>query len=318
MKDLLSDETFLARWLSGELTEEEAAAFAAHPDREHYERLARTGSQLQPPAYDPEAELARLLQRRKELVPPAPPEAARKPLIAVRYRAAAAAAVLVLLAAAWLLWPTGADTYSAGAGELVAQQLRDGSMVQLNAGSELTFDVGEARSARLAGEAFFNVEKSSVPFVVATAEGTVTVLGTSFNVYTRNATLRVACVTGKVRVAFNGVADAFDLAAGQAVVRSGTEEPVSMPHEAAETMDYLDGWSVFDKASLREVLDEVERQFGLNIILPPTINQRQTITTAFHHDDAVDDVLKSVLNPLPDTTFELEGNTVKVKTSRTE
>lgn len=317
MKDLLSDETFLARWLSGDLTKEEAAAFEAHPDRAHYERLAQTGSQLQPPAYDPEAELVRLLQRRKELVPTTPLKAVRKPLSAVRYWSAAAA-VLVLLTAAWFLRPGGPTTYSAGAGELVAETLSDGSEVRLNAGSELTFDVDDTRLAKLSGEAFFDVEKSTVPFVVSTEWGTVTVLGTSFNVYAREGALRVACVTGKVRVAFDGVEKAYDLTKGEAVYRSGTEEPTPMTHEVTQTMDYLDGRSVFDKAPLREVLDEIERQFGLDITLPPTINQQQTINTAFHHDDAVEDVLKSVFNPLPDTSFELEGSTVRVRTFGTE
>jgi len=192
-------------------------------------------------------------------------------------------------------------------------------MVRLNAGTELAFSMEEVRSAELTGEAFFEVEKSSVPFVVSTASGTVRVLGTSFNVYARDGALRVACVTGRVRVTFSGSADSVDLTKGEGVSWSGKSARVSAPYNPMETMDYLDGRSVFREVPLREVLDEVERQFGLVVKLPPTISGSQTINTGFSHDDTVQDVLKSVLNTLPvGVTFDVKGNKVTVKSSGPE
>lgn len=309
MANSFSDDTLLARWLSGELTEEEAAAFQSHPDRADYERLARVGAELSPPAYDSEAELARLLARRKELVKPPAAVPTQRPLRAIRYWSVAAA-VLLLLAAAWFSWPSGVVSFQAGAGELVADELSDGSAFSLNAQSNLTFTEGEQRLATLAGEGFFEVEKSSVPFVVETDYGTVTVLGTSFNVFARDGSLRVACLEGKVRVAFAGSNDSHDLLPGEAII-SPTEGKFAM--DRSETTDWLSGQAVFNDEPLREAIHELERQFDLEINLPPGLDLDQEITTAFSKDDAVSTALKSVFNTLEGLSFEQKGRRVEVK-----
>jgi hypothetical protein len=84
--------------------------------------------------------------------------------------------------------------------------LFDGSKVQLNPKSRLTFSQGsfnKKREVYLSGEAFFNVQKNpSVPFVVYTENLITKVLGTSFNVkaysFEKKATVQVK--TGKVSV----------------------------------------------------------------------------------------------------------------------
>ena len=80
-------------------------------------------------------------------------------------------------------------------------ELPDASQVHLNAGSALTFDQdwSESRVVSLEGEAFFEVEKGN-SFEVITPNGTVKVLGTSFNVFSRGTFFDVQCNTGQVRV----------------------------------------------------------------------------------------------------------------------
>ena len=60
----------------------------------------------------------------------------------------------------------------------------DGSTVWLNSGSTLTYsgNFSKQRVVELKGEAFFDVVKSKVPFVVNTSYGNVKVFGTAFNV----------------------------------------------------------------------------------------------------------------------------------------
>jgi transmembrane sensor len=63
--------------------------------------------------------------------------------------------------------------------------LPDSSVVWLNAGSKLTYspDFGvKNRNATLIGEAYFNVRKRSIPFVIHTNGVRIKVLGTVFNV----------------------------------------------------------------------------------------------------------------------------------------
>lgn len=62
--------------------------------------------------------------------------------------------------------------------------LPDGSTVWLNSGSRLSYsnDSGSSRKLELQGEAYFDVVKSKIPFIVSTDYGSVRVLGTAFNV----------------------------------------------------------------------------------------------------------------------------------------
>ena len=305
MADKFTDDTLLARWLSGDLSPEEARAFADHPDRAAYERLARAGSELRPPVYDAESELEKLLGRRGELKAPQPAATVRS---LSWYRAlSAAAVVLLLLTAGWFLLGGRTTTYTAGAGELTTQQLSDGSTVRLNAGSELTFGVADERIATLAGEAFFEVDKSATPFIVSTDLGEVRVLGTSFNVYARDGVLRVACRTGWVRVTTGG--SSYELRPGQAVATDQTTPGVHPL--TSDATDWLEGRSEFRSAPLAEAIREIERQLDLEVVLPAGFDDSVSISTAFGHNDQLDDVLKSVF-PMR-VTFEQDGRRVTVR-----
>ena len=91
-------------------------------------------------------------------------------------------------------------------GQKTTFDLRDGTIVKLNAGSKLTFAEtfsGDERRVFLEGEAFFNVKRDeSQPFVVETKDLATTVLGTSFNIksYKDDDESLVAVVSGKVKV----------------------------------------------------------------------------------------------------------------------
>ena len=52
MKMYLSDNTFLARWISGELTPEELANFKTSEDYPLFEKINNTTQNLETPAYD--------------------------------------------------------------------------------------------------------------------------------------------------------------------------------------------------------------------------------------------------------------------------
>ena len=82
-------------------------------------------------------------------------------------------------------------------------RLADGSVVYLNRGSKLIFPekfITATREIELEGEGFFKVAKDSThPFIVH-AKGTITkVLGTSFNINTKNPEqIKIAVFSGKV------------------------------------------------------------------------------------------------------------------------
>lgn len=83
--------------------------------------------------------------------------------------------------------------------------LSDGTRIWLNSGSTLKYPVkfsDEKREVILTGEGYFEVTKSSVPFVVNTAEMQIKVLGTSFNIsaYKEDQSVTATLVEGKVVV----------------------------------------------------------------------------------------------------------------------
>ncbi|MBC6996416.1 FecR domain-containing protein [Neolewinella lacunae] len=321
MAQPFQDDTILARWLSNALSPEEASALRERDDFAAYERIARAAEGLRPPPYDAQAELARL--RATRLAPQSPSQHLRsgaqeeKAVAPTRLRRLrpwyAVAAALALLLTAWLFWPDGAVRYRAGAGETELAALPDGSTVRINAGSTLAFDAtAESRAAELAGEAFFEVEKATVPFVVTTAQGEVTVLGTSFNVYSRDGEMRVSCATGRVRVSFAGNSEDFLLTPGNSVALAADGTVATTATDAAEALDWLDGQSAFKNRPLAEVLRELERQFALKIDLPPGLDDQQLLSTSFPNDDA-DRALEIALSPLSGVTYTRSGQRVVLR-----
>ncbi|GAA0195780.1 hypothetical protein GCM10009122_60060 [Fulvivirga kasyanovii] len=80
-------------------------------------------------------------------------------------------------------------------------ELPDGSVVYLNHHSAVDYDKDfEARTIEVTGEAFFEVTKANIPFVVKTAHGEVRVLGTEFNVKTAADELEVEVEEGVVEL----------------------------------------------------------------------------------------------------------------------
>ena len=83
--------------------------------------------------------------------------------------------------------------------------LPDGSKIELNAATTISYHPywwKFNRSVNLEGEAFFKVQKGE-EFNVISSNGTTQVLGTSFNIYSRNEEYKVYCKSGKVRVIDN-------------------------------------------------------------------------------------------------------------------
>jgi len=83
--------------------------------------------------------------------------------------------------------------------------LPDSTVVWLNAGSKLTYNehFGTTnRNTTLIGEAFFDVKKSSIPFIIRANNIHIKVLGTAFNVkaYPEDKTTETSLIRGRVEV----------------------------------------------------------------------------------------------------------------------
>jgi len=158
--------------------------------------------------------------------------------------------------------------------------LSDGTAVDLNAGTSVTFPVNfiesePNRNVKMIGEAFFDVTKDMKhPFVVHTGEVDVHVLGTAFNVsnYPESKTSDIVLVRGAVTLTGN---DNKQMSSFDPVMLSPGEKGTF--HRESGRVDkqqvltdiytaWLDGKMVFRNTSFDNILIMLERKFNVKII----------------------------------------------------
>ena len=126
------------------------------------------------------------------------------PTIKLWYKYSIAASFLVLFSIGISLRLYTTEIYTL-TNETSNHILPDGSKIELNAATTISYHPywwKFNRSVNLEGEAFFKVQKGE-EFNVISSNGTTQVLGTSFNIYSRNEKYKVYCKSGKVRVIDN-------------------------------------------------------------------------------------------------------------------
>ncbi len=208
-----------------------------------------------------------------------------------------AAAVIILLMGTGLVMRYYSVSVDSAQGALVSHTLPGGSSVELNAGSEITYYPLWWRFSRLVnltGEAYFEVEPGKV-FTVRSISGTTTVLGTSFNIYARSDEYRVTCLTGMVRVTSPSREEAVIGPDYQAVVGPNGNIIVSKGESPAASISWTEGRFGFTSVPLRQVLDEIERQYDVRILLNAPDGSRYT--GFFSRDLSLEEVLEVVCKP---------------------
>nr|WP_321225118.1 FecR family protein [uncultured Psychroserpens sp.] len=205
------------------------------------------------------------------------------------------AAILVICFGIYFYTTTLDTTSNTLASQHKSLALPDASQVELNAMSSLTFNKSnwdDSRKISLEGEAFFKVAKGK-QFDVETSMGTVTVLGTQFNVKQRTNFFEVICYEGKVGV--NSEEKNITLLPGDTfLIIDG--KYIATEKENLKHPSWLDHKSTFKSIPYREVIAEFERQYDVNIELK-NIDGTQNFTGSFIHND-IEFALKSITLPL--------------------
>lgn len=201
-----------------------------------------------------------------------------------RWVAAAAVATLVVIsgAAGWLLGgrkpvstPSLAGRSSpdtsivTSRGETRQIFLPDGSTIELNAGTELCYPkqfLAKGRRVTLVrGEAFFQVAAAAgKPFTVNAGRVTTVVLGTSFNIraYEREPEIRIALVSGKIRVGEKGELRPHEM---MRLDTSGTRATVSHFDEEDEVAAWKEGALRFKDASFEDIAFEIGNKYNIEL-----------------------------------------------------
>ena len=256
---MMKEDVKLAKWLEGSMSDDELKAFMASPGYDTYSKIKEYSAELTAPEADMDSLYAKIQQNRERQV--------RVRRLNPWIGRVAAILLIAFALTYFFLMPGGATTQTAALGEHIEFLLPDDSQVVLNAGSEAEYASGswsDNREVKLKGEAYFKVAKGK-KFDVVTPQGTVTVVGTQFNVKARNNRLEVICYEGKVKV--DGGSEEILLAPGQSVIFIDGKNTATPPAESLKP-----GWIAYDVAfrteELKDVIAEMERQYKIDIELP--------------------------------------------------
>lgn len=200
---------------------------------------------------------------RRPLPPSAATQARPAPRTRLRWIAAAAVLLLGLGIGVQSLW-TQSGQYVAAHGAPRSFVLPDGTIVHLNAESELSMRFGPFhRHVELArGQASFTVADEHRPFAVHAAGLQVQDIGTTFDVSLQREQARIGVTEGRVRI-FSGDDEGrllADLPAGQSARIYYRDHAVSVSNEDVDTMTAW--WKrriVFRNEPLRDVADQFNR-----------------------------------------------------------
>ncbi len=294
------DDIFLARWINGELSEDELRDFKSHPDYNHYVKINAGINSLDIRDYDIEKELSFIKSKS------ATQTKNKNTPIKKLWPYMAVAASIAIIFSIFLYSPK--ETYTTGYGEQISVALPDGSEMILNAKSIASFDKkswNDKREVSLTGEAFFKVKKGE-KFTVVTNNGNISVLGTQFNVQSQGTFFEVACFEGKVSVQSNSIKKILTPGKGYRSIKNDTDENWSF---TSKKPSWTSNTSSFRSVPIKYVFKELEEQYHIKI---KTSNiDLETIFTGNFPNNNKEVALRTVFSTLDmDFSISQDGKTV--------
>jgi len=196
--------------------------------------------------------------------------------------------------------PLVAKNISTGSGQLKKITLPDGSLVTLNGNSSISYELKEkSRTIQLTGMAHFEVAPNKeAPFSVVTQKGTVTVLGTGFDVSAYSAgKLQVIVNHGKVKVENQNKDHNAILTKGMMVESDGNVLNVNSNYSSH--LDWMGDYLILHDASLNEVITALEAKYGTKISVESNSDLDKKFTGKFKQNqtlESVSQVLEVALN----------------------
>ena len=255
----------LAKWLSGEMTDEELVAFQAEPDFAVYDKIKKYTAELETPTFEESLTLSKII---------ASPKKETKTITLSQSWFFRIAAIVVIASGLFFTFQNFAtSTEYSEKGGLNTFTLPDNSEVVLNSDSEIEYkkwNWDNNRTLTLSGEAYFKVAKGQ-KFEVNTALGKVTVLGTQFNVKQRDNRFDVTCYEGKVKVNYKD--QEMVITKGMSVAFENGQT-IEIPQSTVQSPEWLNNELVFYQSDLKSIVSEFERHFNVTLELKSNGNSQ--------------------------------------------
>jgi len=290
-------EELIKKWLDNELNSHELDAFKKLKDYNELVTLSNNLTRFKAPEYNVQEELNIALQNINTTKTESKTHWLR-PVLRI-------AAILAISFSVYYYTTTLDTNIATLAAQKTTIELPDASNVSLNAMSNLAYNESswdKNRDVTLEGEAFFKVAKGST-FNVKTKQGTVTVLGTEFNVKQRDDYFEVICYEGSVKVTHNS--DIVILKPGNSFLKIDGKL-IAKEKETSLNPSWINNESYFKSMPFEYVIREFERQYNVSIN-PQNIDLKQLFTGSFSHNN-LEVALKEITLPL-DVTYNFKNKT---------
>ena len=282
----MNKELLIKKWLDNDLNDAEFEAFKKLEEYESLEKLSKNLKHFKATDFDSDKELGSVLQKIRTQ------KTSKynwvKPLLRV-------AAVVAVCFGVYFYTTTLDTSINTLASQKTSIELPDASSVQLNAHSKLAFNKkswDKKRDVELDGEAYFKVAKGST-FNVITQSGTVTVLGTQFNVKHRNNYFEVICFEGSVGVKYQDKSETLKPGFSFLIIDGNI---YAKDKDTRTEPSWIHNESYFNSLPYKEVLKEFERQYNVTIEAK-NLDSTQLFTGTFKHEN-LELALKSITLPL--------------------
>jgi transmembrane sensor len=301
-KSNIDKDTFLAQWLEGERSDMELKNLVSDDDFNAYKKLKKgieVAEQLDAPinlSYDK-------IQKRIST---------KQPKVRSLYKTwtIGIAASLILLFGLFSLFGNDNVIIETGFGENKTIALLDGSEVILNSKSKITYNKSDwttNRELTLEGEAYFKVQKGNT-FTVKTANGSVSVLGTQFNVNSTSDFFDVVCYEGKVSVKTN--------ASEHLLLPTNSVRKINgFPSENSVTQliqpTWITGESTFKSVPIKYVISALEEQYNITFNTE-YIDGSVLFSGSFPHNN-LNVALKTVFETMDIKFSEKEKRNIKLR-----
>lgn len=272
------DETILSKWLEGKLKKEEVDKLSKEHDLPYLESILDRQAQLNIPTtssavlWENFTSLKRIDQSDLATHDVKTRDKSRSKFIIF-----SVFLIMVLaLAFMYLYNANGTVTIKAKKGEALEYAMLDGSKIHISPLSAITFDSANwlsDRKIRLKGQAYFEVEAGS-PFSVHTEAGIVTVLGTSFDIWSIDPTnLSVFCTEGKVSVE-NVFGNHKIIQEGEGVQINNNDLSDILPMDSNRQY-WLNGQKTYRSSKIDWILKDFERFYDVKISIAPLLKEKQ-------------------------------------------
>jgi ferric-dicitrate binding protein FerR (iron transport regulator) len=174
----------------------------------------------------------------------------------------------------------------------------------------------KTRTVYLVGEANFKVHKNeAVPFVVKSKNFSVTALGTEFDVlaYPEDACFKATLITGSIKIQQNSCSPGYILKPNEQFAYNDITQ-----HYSIESVDLYDATSwqrnelVFNRATLVEVFDALERHYGVSFQYNSRIFNDDKYNFRFKKHTSVSCIMDIIMEVTGDFTCKKTGDSYHI------